>query len=621
MPVHKPPRPGAGYYQNPPSGLKPQGRPGRLVLGSALAPTPPAGATLLSIAVTPAAFTILPSATLQFKALGTYSDSSTVDLTSSATWSSSSTATATIAAGGLATAVAVGTTTVQATSGAITGTTTLAVSVAGIQAAFNVIQVGDSIAQGIIGSLTPDTPMYALYQELAPMWGVTANLAVPGCAWNHVAFGSEPPIDLQLTTPNLVGTSSPTGKQCVVPGRPNIVIAQGAVNNVQTGDSASATLGFYAAGVAEWTAYLAGISTGGFGVNHIILVQTPIAINNVTFNPVLVTLAPLIRAAAPFWATSNCDIVLADLAADPHIGLGATSGDFTTYFQPDGVHPNAAGYARLVPIVLAALGGLSGLRAKAALVNLPNFAADPMTTLPGRLFWWRIAGTRVSTDGAVGWLDDLFGNAKSIMCPFSNSTGSTPDIRPAYNASNAACGNKPSMTLAGHQGFQAINTYTQSFLDANPGNVVLAGTSAPYTFYVVGNNATLSVIAGILCPDNGVYLWTDASAANHYGFSNGSAFSAIGSSATMHIMCCVADGTTVSFYVDDHVTPKGSYAASPATFAAVFIGALAGSTVNLTFPMTGGVAEMAGFTVAHNTAQRFTGMASSLGANYSLPVT
>jgi hypothetical protein len=88
-------------------------------------------ATLTSIAVTPAAPSIVVGATQQFTATGTYSDSSTKDLTSTATWASSTQTFATITAtGGLATAVAAGTTTITATSGTVSGTTQLTVTTA-----------------------------------------------------------------------------------------------------------------------------------------------------------------------------------------------------------------------------------------------------------------------------------------------------------------------------------------------------------------------------------------------------------------------------------------------------------------------------------------------------------
>ena len=89
---------------------------------------PPPAATLKSIAVTPATPSVAVGATEQFKATGTYSDSSTKDLTTSATWSSGNTAVGTVgAATGLATAVAPGTATITAASGSISGQTTLTV--------------------------------------------------------------------------------------------------------------------------------------------------------------------------------------------------------------------------------------------------------------------------------------------------------------------------------------------------------------------------------------------------------------------------------------------------------------------------------------------------------------
>ncbi|MGH9895842.1 MAG: DUF4082 domain-containing protein, partial [bacterium] len=87
--------------------------------------------TLASIAVTPANPTIQTSATQQFTATGTYSDSSTQNITTQVTWDSSNTAVATINSAGLATAgTGAGSTTISATSGAVSGNTTLTVHTA-----------------------------------------------------------------------------------------------------------------------------------------------------------------------------------------------------------------------------------------------------------------------------------------------------------------------------------------------------------------------------------------------------------------------------------------------------------------------------------------------------------
>jgi uncharacterized protein YjdB len=79
-----------------------------------------AAPTLQSIAVTPASPSIKAGATQQFKATGTYSDSSTKDITTTAAWNSTNAAAATIGAStGLATGVAAGTTQITATQGAV----------------------------------------------------------------------------------------------------------------------------------------------------------------------------------------------------------------------------------------------------------------------------------------------------------------------------------------------------------------------------------------------------------------------------------------------------------------------------------------------------------------------
>lgn len=89
-------------------------------------------ASLVSITLGPAASSVGPGATQQFRAVGTYSNGTAGDLTTSVSWSSSSASIATIsnAAGsqGLATAGSVGGgTTITATLGSISGSTSLQV--------------------------------------------------------------------------------------------------------------------------------------------------------------------------------------------------------------------------------------------------------------------------------------------------------------------------------------------------------------------------------------------------------------------------------------------------------------------------------------------------------------
>jgi uncharacterized protein YjdB len=93
---------------------------GSMTSNAAILTVNAAGATLQSIAVTPAPSSIVAGNTQQFTATGTYSDNSTKNITTSVTWKSSNTAFATIgAATGLATGVAAGTTQITATQGSV----------------------------------------------------------------------------------------------------------------------------------------------------------------------------------------------------------------------------------------------------------------------------------------------------------------------------------------------------------------------------------------------------------------------------------------------------------------------------------------------------------------------
>jgi len=83
---------------------------------------------LASIAVTPANPSILPAATKQLTATGSFSDESIQDLTSTAAWASSNPSVATVSSSGLVTGVNFGSATISATSGTIAGQTAVSIS-------------------------------------------------------------------------------------------------------------------------------------------------------------------------------------------------------------------------------------------------------------------------------------------------------------------------------------------------------------------------------------------------------------------------------------------------------------------------------------------------------------
>lgn len=116
------------------------------------APLTVTAATLVSIAVTPASFTLVKGLTQQYTATGTYSDHSHQNLTTSVTWSSSA-ATATIAATGLATGTSAGPTTISATLGALSGSAPLTVT-APTLLSINVTPANSSAPKGTQPQLT-----------------------------------------------------------------------------------------------------------------------------------------------------------------------------------------------------------------------------------------------------------------------------------------------------------------------------------------------------------------------------------------------------------------------------------------------------------------------------------
>jgi len=112
--------------------------------------------TLTSIAVTPATMSVTAGQTQQYKAVGTYSNSTSQDITAMATWTSSSTGTATITSpGGLATTSAVGTTTITASMSGVSGTAALTVTAAApTLVSIALAPVAPSVAAGLTQQFT-----------------------------------------------------------------------------------------------------------------------------------------------------------------------------------------------------------------------------------------------------------------------------------------------------------------------------------------------------------------------------------------------------------------------------------------------------------------------------------
>jgi len=156
-----------------------------VVFSSGAAPTP------VSIAVTPANPTIQAGATQQFTATGTYSGGSTQNITGQVTWTSSTTGTATINAGGLATALAAGTSSISATLGSVSGSTTLTVQSAPLTV------TTASLSPGTAGTTYSAT--------------LTANGGVTPYTWSIIAGSLPSGLTLNAAAGTITGTPAVAG--------------------------------------------------------------------------------------------------------------------------------------------------------------------------------------------------------------------------------------------------------------------------------------------------------------------------------------------------------------------------------------------------------------------------
>ncbi len=116
-------------------------------------------AALVSIAITPGNASFALGTTQPLKAIGTYTDGSTLDISTSVTWNTANSGIATVNAQGLVASVAVGGTSVTATLGSISGTTTLTVNPAtlvsiAITPAIPAIPLGTTVQFSATGTFT-----------------------------------------------------------------------------------------------------------------------------------------------------------------------------------------------------------------------------------------------------------------------------------------------------------------------------------------------------------------------------------------------------------------------------------------------------------------------------------
>ncbi|MFZ1083748.1 MAG: Ig-like domain-containing protein [Terracidiphilus sp.] len=215
------------------------------------APATVAAPTLQSIAVTPAAPAIIKGTTQQFTAKGTYSDSSIVDITSSVTWNSGTPGTATIASGGLATAVAAGTTNITASLNGVSSSADVLTVTAPTLQSIAITPAAPSVAKGLTQQFTAKgSYSNSVIADITS--SVTWNSATPGTATiasgglaTTVAVGTtnitaslsgvtSPAVVLTVTAPALQSINVTPAAPSVAKGLPQQFAAQGVYSDQST---------------------------------------------------------------------------------------------------------------------------------------------------------------------------------------------------------------------------------------------------------------------------------------------------------------------------------------------------------------------------------------------------
>ena len=235
------------------------------------------GAKLVSIAVTPANSSLVAGTKQPMKAVGTYSDMTTVDLTTTAVWTTGDANIATVSnasgAQGLLTAVGQGTTTVTATSAGVAGTT-------------NVPVTSPALSQIVVTPISPSRPIGQRLQFTATaifsngtqrnvtgqsMWSSSNTAVATVNGTGNATAVSAGTTNIQATFQGLSGTSAFTVSAAVVtsisvtPIAPTM--AAGTVQQFQAVAIFSDNTSQNVTGQATWAstnAAVAGVATNGF---------------------------------------------------------------------------------------------------------------------------------------------------------------------------------------------------------------------------------------------------------------------------------------------------------------------------------------------------------------------
>jgi hypothetical protein len=531
--------------------------------------------TLQSITVTPGSTSVAVGNSQQFKATGTFSDSSTSDLTTAVKWSSTNTATAAVNSAGLATAMAQGSANIVVTSGRIQA------------------QAAVTILPAATVTFSPAAGTYTSAQS------VTISTATPSATIYYTTNGSTPTTSSAMYAGSITVSSTETVQA--------IAVASGSTSTAgsatYTINLPAATVTFSPAGGTYTSAQpvTIGTTTPSATIYYTTNGSTPTTSSAVYSGPVTVSSTETVQAIAiaSGYSTSAAGSAAYTInlpAATPtfspaggtytsaqSVTLGTTTPSATIYYTTNGSTPttSSAVYTGSITVssteTIKAIAVASGYSTSAAgsatyTINLP--AATPTfspaggtytsaqsvtigTTTPSATIYYTTNGSVPTTSSAVyagsitvsstetinaiavasGYSTSAAGSASyTINLPaatptFSPAGGTYASAQPVtigtatpsatiYYTTN---GSTPTTSSAVYTGSIAVSsTETVQAIAVASGNSTSAAGSATYTISLPAATPTFSPAGGTYASAQSVTIGTTTPSATIYYTTNGS---------------------------------------------------------------------------------------------------
>jgi len=459
--------------------------------------------TLQTITVSPANASLAPGLSLQFDAVGSYSDNTTHDLTTSAGWSTADSTVATINASGLATAIADGSTTVSATLGSANGSTGLTVAPSLVS-----VQVNPSNPSSAAGTTQPftatgtfsdgsqqDVTGSATWSSSQPAVATIASNGLATC----VAAGQT---TITATAGSVAGftvltvTAATLSSITVNPANPSIaagttqqftaagIFSDGSQQDVTTSVSwnsslpATATIdskGLATAAAAGQTTITA---TSGSIYNSATLTVTQAALVSIAVNPANPSL--LVGSMQPFTATGTfSDNSQQDLTSAVTWG---SSNQAVATIDPTGVATTWSVGSTSISATLNSISGSTTLTVTLPAPTLISISVNPANPLIAigqnqqftaqgtysdgsnqdltNSVLWSSTQPAIASISSTGLASGLSGGASTIGAALGSINGSaTLNVNPLALVSIAVTPASPAIALGTNQQFAATATY------------------------------------------------------------------------------------------------------------------------------------------------------------------